>query len=184
MTRLTAAFALSAIFACGPVSGDEKTNHKKTNDSKTALPKLEADAIAHSEKFKSRWEENKKITNAFAKKEAMEELRKDVAEFQSQFKKTLAEQGVNDWVGQAFVFEDRVTIGDRLQSRVTFNVSTRGLANDVKETVKRINNGDRVTFSIAIDNKAKIEVSSTGGGIAITVDGTALTKVTVSQDKR
>lgn len=165
MTRISfvSAAAFFALLACfGDSQGIQA--QPDTDALLEAMPRIQKDYFSKLLGLSKQYTEAIKLKNAVAKKEALEKTKNDTREFLADVNDKLSREGAQDWIGNASVATQTLTINYKLKqdSRLTVHIyiSTKGMKKEVLDVVKKLARGDQVRFTI--DGHDKTPAKMTG----------------------
>lgn len=145
---------------------------------KIKLHKRQTEIAADIAKFSARYKEIQNLPNVIAKKDAVKDFQQEERKYSLKLGVEFAKTGITDWVGQIYIFESHIAIGDsKIGGNIYFYIDAPdALSKDVRESIKKMKNGDIVMFSIPANVAIKVEKGINGGSVTITIKSSLLTK--------
>lgn len=149
-------------------SADGFQSSKRNQDVPVELmPIKQKDLCIKCIELKTKYTENSKnkVINAVVKKETALALEKEFKELLNNTNEDFSSNGVKDWVGTVVVNSSDIGlyVYEHSKQLVYLTISTNGMNKNILETVKTLNTGNLVKFSI--ENKKEPESKFNSGGI-------------------
>lgn len=131
------------------------------------MPKKQKDLCIKCIELKTKYTENSKnkTINAVVKKETASALEKEFKELLNNTNEDFSSNGFKDWVGTIVVNSSDIGlyVYENSKQLIYLTISTNGMNKNVLDTVKTLNTGNLVKFSI--ENTKESESKFTTGGI-------------------
>lgn len=131
---------------------------------KKLVPKEQQEALTTLNELKKRHEEAKEVSNRLVRQEALEKAREEGEAFKEQLAR-----GMKGWLAAIKIHGNAITLtyGDREKSGrsqdtiVRVRIDLKGVSEDVKQSIRKMEDGDWVTFSVTpADGSNKLSIRS------------------------